>query len=454
MPIRLHVRHALGEEAVVREERDGATPLLFGRSREADVVVPSMGVAGRHCAIFFDASSGKWLVQDGNTRGRTAVNGVALAGSRHPCPLLAGFVVTLGDGQTPASIRVESIAATPASPTSPPVSEDPVDRPEIAVVDEDDDADEAEPAFHDEVEFGLPALDAARRPRRVATGPSVTSIVGAMLALGLIVVLIVFVARERTPSRPPAVAQRSPAPAVEPEVSETPSILPETRPTIDLEVVPDPSIETTAERDDRLADPAGERGVVAGLSPLDPLRASSAWAEVISAEGASDAAVVIDAYLDFLDLPPQRTGVLRGEVEARLERQVDALWWRRIEDLLDEEFAVVDRALAAELRLRNLPRDAAPGEAGALRERLTADADRLENINAELTDEMQHLSGERPNLADADQLRRLRDRRDPAVYERWRAGLLDVVRYQGRLPWDEETAATTRPASRPVEDAS
>ncbi len=429
MTLRLRIRHALGEREVQIVQEDGEHPHIFGRGREADVVVTGVGVLRRHLAVFFDAASDRWLVQDGNTRGRTRVNGIALPDSTQPCPLLEGFVVTLGDSDDTCVVTVLGI-----------------DPPAIKVV--------------PEVE-ATPANATPRTRRQRKTNAAVPAVLTAAIVLAFLLGLVV--GSQQTSQEPLAsdsvttagFERRQPSlPATRGAATTLPSTPPEERrrpllPTLQgeaasIDLTPNADLRTRGEVLEETADPAGVRGFVAGLSPEDPLRASAAWADVIRAESQEDVALQLQTYLDYTSLPQSRTGDLRFEVASRLERTLDRLWWQRIADLLEEEFAVIDDALAAELELRGLAGPDTAERAQSLRERLADGQKRLAMIDAELAEDMKYDAGEVPRLGQRDQLSRLRGRRDDDAYAAWRSTVLAVAQ-QGRLPWD--VRPTTRPAS-------
>ena len=91
MGLQVRVRHALGERLLDLPARTVDHPVVVGRSAGADVQVPSVTAAQKHCALF--VHDGVWAVQDlGGTSG-TFVNGKRVSG---PTALNIGDVLTVG----------------------------------------------------------------------------------------------------------------------------------------------------------------------------------------------------------------------------------------------------------------------------------------------------------------------------------------------------------------------
>ena len=101
MGLQVRVRHALGERLVDLADRPVERPLIVGRSREADLKIPSVTVASEHCALF--VHNRQWVLQD-TSGGATLVNHVPTEG---PTPLYIGDVIVLGNDSTPATIEID-----------------------------------------------------------------------------------------------------------------------------------------------------------------------------------------------------------------------------------------------------------------------------------------------------------------------------------------------------------
>jgi hypothetical protein len=122
MGLQVRIRHALGERLTALPARTVDHPVVVGRSAAADVQVPSVSVAPKHCALF--VHDGVWVVQDlGGTSG-TFVNGKKVAG---PTPLNIGDVVTVGAESGAPKLEIDpagtaegrtgrAVAGEPAAP--------------------------------------------------------------------------------------------------------------------------------------------------------------------------------------------------------------------------------------------------------------------------------------------------------------------------------------------------
>lgn len=420
MVLKLKVRHALGEQTLTFTASQSSEPKVVGRARGCDVVVPSMRVLPRHCAIFFHEPTRRWLLQDGNTRGGTSLNGVPLESARRAYALGQADVIALGDDPTPPTLVVEEIAeepmpvatATPFADSTPPQ------------------------AFEASVE-SLDALAqaAARRRRLPRRRNSWGTLVGALLAAGAVAGgtygLWVWRAQRATAPRTVVVQQ-------EPTIVEVPEPSVDASPIVEgpvaVDVVPDPDVPSPAERRAASTDPAGYEGIVAGLSPGDPLRARPEWEAVVAARRDESVARRLQAYQQFREVPAELTGPLGDVVGSWIEAELDALWWRRIAALLDEEFVLTDLALETEAELRRL--DRSPADAERLRGDLAAARERLESISYMLAETLAYAELEAPDPADAEQLARLRARRDREAYEVWRREVLRQSLADATLPWD------------------
>src|SRR5665213_2871380 len=105
MPLQVRLRHALGERLMDLPDRTAERPLVVGRSREADVKIPSVTVAAEQCALF--VHDGQWVLQD-TSGGSTLVNGAPAPG---PTALCIGDVIALGGEANPATIEIDPAGA-------------------------------------------------------------------------------------------------------------------------------------------------------------------------------------------------------------------------------------------------------------------------------------------------------------------------------------------------------
>ncbi len=438
--LRLRVHHRQRVWVVECSDRDGNRPLVVGASEQADLPLESRRLYQRHCAIFLDEAQKRWVVQDGNTGGRTRVNGVSLPTSRTLAPLLPGFEITLGDGRGAPRLLVEMADLDRPGPLFAAAS----NGVEFA------DDERAGEAFFEPIPERVEA-PVADEPVAVATGstrlrrvqekriardaPLRAAAVAAIAAS--VGGLVGWVVRDR---------QSSPAPdalaavvKVEDPVKVA-AVLPPSNPGPPAIVVPldaDPLAASLAELAEQEFDPAGRAGYVAGVAPSHPARAMPAWRDVVEAERAGDLAEQILACRRYLARPEEFADPLRKHVADQLEEALDAAWWQRIATLVDREVAALDQALDAELALRSLGPDAPPDAPDRLR--ATVDRARAEAASASGELEiMKYDDPDRPRLADEQQINRLRLRRDAEAYARWREEVVAAVATTGQLPWETE----------------
>ena len=115
MGLQIRLRHSLGERVVEVRPRTVERPLVVGRSKEADLQIPSVTVASQHCALF--VHDGQWVVQD--LGGGTLINGGPVEG---PTALQVGDVLSIGGGNAPATIEIDP-AGVEAGRTGAPAAE-------------------------------------------------------------------------------------------------------------------------------------------------------------------------------------------------------------------------------------------------------------------------------------------------------------------------------------------
>src|SRR5436190_3983969 len=108
MSLQARLRHTLGERWIELAPRGVDEPLVVGRIASADLQVPSVTVAQKHCVLF--VHDGLWVVQDVAGSTGTYVNGAKIDG---PALLKIGDVITFGpDASAPAlEIDVDPAAA-------------------------------------------------------------------------------------------------------------------------------------------------------------------------------------------------------------------------------------------------------------------------------------------------------------------------------------------------------
>src|SRR5205085_4946128 len=106
MSLQARLRHTLGERWIELPPRGVDEPLVVGRVATADVQIPSVTVAQKHCVLF--VHDGLWVVQDVPGSTGTYVNGAKIDG---PTLLNVGDVITLGPEASAPSMDVDPAAA-------------------------------------------------------------------------------------------------------------------------------------------------------------------------------------------------------------------------------------------------------------------------------------------------------------------------------------------------------
>ncbi|HEY2585603.1 MAG TPA: FHA domain-containing protein, partial [Tepidisphaeraceae bacterium] len=104
MGLQVRLRHALGERVVELPDRDVSRPWVIGRGNEADLKIPSVGVAPQHAALF--VHEGHWVVQ--GYGGTVTLNGEAL---EMAAALRIGDVIGLGCEPHPPTLEIDPINA-------------------------------------------------------------------------------------------------------------------------------------------------------------------------------------------------------------------------------------------------------------------------------------------------------------------------------------------------------
>ena len=435
MPLTIAITDRLGQRRRVLGERDAAaaTPAVVGRERGAAVSVASYDVRPRHCAIWHHADTGRWVLQDGGTGGGTRLNGVPIDGPRRAYALQPGDRVELGDGEDPPKIAVETIAP-PALEVGPPLVEPAARSAEF----------DAMPELV-EVARQARATPVTTRRRRSAL-PAVCGLLAlaATLALGgwgLVVLKgqLDRIERRAAASRPlPATRPAEPPPAVTAPAEPPP--VPRPSPYEGLDVIGDEPFPDPAPAEDP-TDPAGIVGEVGGVPVTDPRRATDAWAALAEARRSGDAGRELRAYQQYRESAGD--DALGQAVGEWLDAAVDELWWDRVAELLDLEFALTDAALDLESQLRRLGDDAPPGEARRLGDELRDARRDLTATRYALAETMRYSEIEAPDPYDPRQLARLRERRDPEAFGTWRREVLRSTRETGELPWQGDVAEET-----------
>ncbi|QOV90087.1 FHA domain-containing protein [Humisphaera borealis] len=106
MGLQIRVRHALGERVLELPDRTVDEPVVVGRASSAEVQVPWVTVAPKHCVLFIH--EGHWAVQDLGAGAGTFVNREQVVGARL---LQIGDMIQVGPEAGAPTIEVDPAAA-------------------------------------------------------------------------------------------------------------------------------------------------------------------------------------------------------------------------------------------------------------------------------------------------------------------------------------------------------
>lgn len=106
MGLQIRVKHALGVRVMELPDRTVDEPVVVGRASTAEVQVPWVTVAPKHCVLFIH--EGHWAVQDLGAGAGTFVNGEPVEGARL---LQIGDVIQVGPESGAPTIEVDPAAA-------------------------------------------------------------------------------------------------------------------------------------------------------------------------------------------------------------------------------------------------------------------------------------------------------------------------------------------------------
>ena len=487
MALQVRLRHALGEKVVELPGREVTEPLVIGRGREADLQIPSVGVAPRHCALFLHEE--KWVVQ--GLAGVTKVNGSPVEGPRL---LNIGDVLTVGTDPTPPAIEIDPLAAAdgrtgpagsgqwmppppvarpmaPAGPSAPVPAPQPYTAPQYVraqapapmppPVPPPMAYETSQPAVEqteDSIEW---ATDTAQRPTRYYIPKrKQSSAAGAILAIlfgFLLLGGVAFVAYQQLQAKQPVV--KAPPPPPPPVVQEedshvhsklfdvngdqqkgrqahrnqspspparNPAVLTHDEPPTSYN--PSPSTDAEPQGDPAHtkspdSDSTGKGGSTPALEDADN--------EIESAHLSTDnQGVAILKYDDYRRLHPGRHA---QELDKYTEDALDRLWWQRIDQLWKKRDRLTGDIKKAE-------QDIAAQPAGAFHNQLVKQKADLEaqraKVEETLKGDMAYTSDTGPDLNDPKQLAELAKTRDGAKYADFRKRTLASVRaHHGELPW-------------------
>ncbi len=111
MGLQVRVKHSLGSRLIELPDRTIDNPINVGRAAGAEVQVPSVSVAAKHCVLF--RYEGRWAVQDVQAAAGTGTSGTYVNGQQvvDPVMLQIGDVISVGSGASAPTIEVDPAAA-------------------------------------------------------------------------------------------------------------------------------------------------------------------------------------------------------------------------------------------------------------------------------------------------------------------------------------------------------
>jgi len=111
MGLQVRVKHALGSRLIELPDRTIDNPINVGRAAGAEVQVPSVSVAAKHCVLF--RYDGRWAVQDVQAANGTGTSGTFVNGQQvmDPVMLQIGDIISVGSEPSAPTIEVDPAAA-------------------------------------------------------------------------------------------------------------------------------------------------------------------------------------------------------------------------------------------------------------------------------------------------------------------------------------------------------
>ncbi len=484
MGLQIRLRHALGERVVEVRPRTVDRALVIGRSKEADLQIPSVTVAAQHCVLF--VHEGQWVVQD--MVGGTLLNDAPIAG---PTALYVGDILTIGGGTAPATIEIDPAGveagrtgapaaesvATPLPTAAPVAASAATSRAPQAVAAPGYGRAPTRPmtasmpsAFppplgaqtagagdEDSVDWNFASSGDPSSPAPRRRKPPQSNL-GAMVAVGVIaVVVIVGVTIAIISYTRPAPPSPAPKKIVEDDSRHVHSIfdIPNDKPTKARPrakapaptrppaAVPDSSDDSSS----ATPPPADAPTAVASAAPTPvPASGSSApaddpdshaddpdWNSVDEASGQGDHAT---ALLKFDDYARKHPGKNSAQLKKFEDDALSTLWFQRITELCNKRARCTKDIADKERDLRE-SRDAA-FKAQTAREKQAAEVER-QRADDTLRNKMGYTAEAAPDIADKQQMASLRQNRNPDLFADWSKKTAHYIRQNhGQTPWGGE----------------
>lgn len=473
MGLQIRLRHALGERVVEVRPRSIDLPLVIGRSKESDLQIPSVTVAARHCVLF--VHDGQWVAQD--LAGATSLNDVALSG---PAALHVGDVLTIGAGNSPATIEIDP-AGVEAGRTGAPASEmmatplpvaapvraavasrmpqavgisaygqstrpmgrmmpaaPPPPPPTTAVAEEDEDA----------VGWGLPADPGSQRfyvPRRKQNH-------GPMIAFGLVAACVIIggaIAIVRYLQPPPAPPAAPPPKVVEEEVHHFKNMFdvpdggssPTRAPATPRPQRPTPPADNSDDNSGSSSSPPPNSPPVSSAAPGAPASSSGDSdsdpdaddPDINEVEGAVVAGDPATAILKMDDYAQKHPGKNQARLKKFENDCLDRLWWARITQLCNKRAHLYKDIAQKAKDLREATTAAFKAETLKDQQALELERQRSDDV---LRKEMGYSDDAAPDISDKAQMTSLRAARSPDLFAPWAKKTAKYIRQShGLTPW-------------------
>jgi hypothetical protein len=431
-------------------ERPVDQPIVVGRAGDAQVQIPSMLVAPRQCVLF--VHDGQWAIQDVGGGAGTYVNGESLNDTRY---LSFGDVIALGQGSAAPTIEVDPLgvarqaeayagdaASVAGSGVRPP---QPGERTGQWLG-----ADAPpQPQPNEDASWGEVATAAGESRgaqgyyvphRRISQGTIIAGVV-ALVVLAVVGVLLVVSNSRDTVRHVPAPnvpkgkannifdqtenerlrqAQGKGAKAGKWSPSQDPSRVDSAH------AVPrdDTKIRDTAKTRDPDDDPRRSDGPPrdAALAELE---------ELDRTDGVSNPAMAIQRYEQYRRDHPATP--LAKDLDQLVERAVDRLWWKRVEELLEAR----DRHQEAIDKINTdlaQSKDASAEFLKTLDEQRKQETERKQKC-VELLAEMDYTAAQAPPMADGPKMARLRAARNADRFGDFRSRVVARAKMSGSVPW-------------------
>jgi hypothetical protein len=475
MGLQVRLAHSLGERLIDLDEIGADRPIVVGRSSEAHVQVPSVGVGRRHFVLYVE--DGKWMVQDGGGTGGTYVNGERLKGKR---AVGSGDVIKLGGGADAPTLTIDPHGfgsgsqeddagvhvrwqeasqadpgglvrdaaaprreselpaaspppvapavppsaypggySVPRAPAAGPVAYSPPGAgyplpppPQYAPP-----AQEAQdwPTAQEEWAQSLPPAEGRYYvPRRKNLSPA-TLTVTVLLVLAALAgggwLVWKIQQNQRQAARPPIVVVQEVPLATRPATTATV--------TAPGRVAPPPM---TSAQPTETKEPE-----------FDPRREEESWKAVERARF-EDPVIAIVKFVDYLEQKPDTP--FRKDVDQYIDEALDRIWWVRVKELFEE----IDDAKAQIARRQEDLKLAKEDQfKRGLQQEIKQWTEARDLANDRVRNQMKYTAPEPPNLYDSARLAHLRSQRSTEIYLQWKTQVFDSIkRTRGqRLPWKQ-----------------